>query len=264
MRLTISLLVGAFLFTAPAPLFSQSLLLPHDENYFGIELLKPDFDGDEVSFESFTLFATLRHLIHDDIAIVIEAPFSTYDARSFDSEIATGNLYAGLERRKPGRPYSWEFGIRFPTAPDNNGSARLVGVLSDVNRWEGFFNDLLVFVGGASVRYVNPPGFGFRGRIAQTLWIPTEIGDVDLFGLYSAHFFYLGEQVEFTGGLSGRILLTEDNLDIGERTFHQLDLAGVFRATQTWTGVHIRVPLDEGLVDIVNIVFGFQLGVAWE
>ena len=94
--------------------------------------------------------------------------------------------------------------------------------------------------------------------------IPEE-GDAELMGLYSAHFVYLGTEGELAAGFSGRIFITEDNLDFSERTMQQLEVSGTLRTQQFRPGLHFSAPLDDGLFrDVIDISVGFHVGVTWQ
>jgi hypothetical protein len=268
MRLAAAVVAIALLMAIPTPGSSQTLLLPSDQNYLGIEFLKPDFtESANTSFATFSLLGTFRYRIDAGLAAVVQMPLSKWDSESqfSDGETAFGNLFLGLQGKDSTSPVFWEVGVWFPTAPEDNQNALLVGFLSDLNRWEAFLSDVISPMIGVGYSKTGVSGTGARLRLAPSIFIPTEDGgDPEVFSFYSGHFTYQGPQAEFLAGLSGRIWLTVDDADLGERTFHQFDLALIFKAQQFRPGLTFLVPLDEGLFgsDIVDFVFGIQLGVA--
>lgn len=258
---------------APRSVSAQWTHLPSDPNYVGIEFLKPFFTNDvNSSFATFTAYATFRWEVNGGLRVVGAIPFSRWDPDEdpfygayYDpgSEGALGNIYLGNELQNPDAHVGVDFGVWLPTSPDDKDNALIIGVVSDVMRWEGFFPDIWGFTAGMTLWQLDPRGFGARVRLGPALMVPTDEGDAELMGLYSAHFVYLGEQSEFSAGFRGRVIITEDELDFSERTMHELEMSGTLKYQQFRPGAHIRVPLDDGLFrDVIDVALGIHLGVA--
>ena len=99
-------------------------------------------------------------------------------------------------------------------------------------------------------------------RLGSTLFVPTEGGgDPELLADYSLQLGYEGERFGFLGGLTGRTWLTTGGYGtFAERTTDQLAVAASVQLGNVRPGVHFRVPLDDGLSEIVNFVVGINVG----
>ncbi len=62
-------------------------------------------------------------------------------------------------------------------------------------------------------------------------------------------------------GIQGTIIVSEDNLDFGERSLFHLGLAGRVDLNPVTVGLHFGIPLDEDLSDFYNNVFGLNVTV---
>ena len=116
---------------------------------------------------------------------------------------------------------------------------------------------------GERVHERQTNGNGLRFRAGPSVLIPTIEGpDPEIFFVYSAHFMRQNDQIEILGGISGRFWVTISNANLGQRTFHQLDLSLTFRADQLRPGAYLLIPLGDSLVDVIESVVGLQFGVA--
>lgn len=250
-------------------------------NSIAIEVLKPNFKGDDdFTFISSALFLSgrfslggnlifvgevpLAHANRDDIKIVDPSTGETIFELDFEPETIIGNPYVGLEFRKPGSSIFTEIGGRIPVTPDDKFSASSIGGSADFDRLEAFASDLLAITGKINYHNKNASNLVIRLRGGPTVWIPTDEGDTELLLDYSAQVGYEGQQVSVIGGLTGRLLVTEEDLDFGERTFHHLGLAASVRLGTVQPGIHLRFPIDEDLNDIIDFVFGFNLGIHFQ
>ena len=68
--------------------------------------------------------------------------------------------------------------------------------------------------------------------------------------------------VELAAGLSGVMILTEDDLDLGDRTIHQLHAGASLDLGALRPGIQVRRPLDEDLEDVIDYTVGAYLSTA--
>ena len=94
---------------------------------------------------------------------------------------------------------------------------------------------------------------------APTFWIPTNEGETELLFDYSGQVGYEGSQFGVIGGITGRMVVTEDGLSFGERTFHQLTISAMVDLGTIIPGIQLRFPLDDERRRAVNNVFGLSL-----
>jgi hypothetical protein len=267
--LLIALMIGT-------PAVAQSVWLgPGREAEVALEVLRPDFDGGDVTFFSSAVFLSGRYPLSDAVDVVAEIPVShlgrdssypSCDLCVVDSwsETALGNPYVGIAFGARGASYG-ELGVRLPIAHDDRRGLG-TGFMSDHNRWEAFFEDILTIRGAGNYLYRNSSGFRARLYGGSSVWVYTEdFGEdsVELLADYGAHAWYQAhERVEVGVGLTGRIIVSESDFSLSERMLNQVGLVVIGRFGYVHPGVHFRVPfsLSEDR-DEASYVLGLSLAV---
>ena len=236
-----------------------------------LEFLRPNLEGTNSEVFSGVFALSGRSAVSSRVYVVGELPFvrheSTDDFSSTEISSSTiGNPYAGLEMKLASGPAFLELGVRPPLAADDEPTATLTGVLSDVTRWEAFFADAFSVVGAFNVREVTPSKIAYRLRLSPALVIPTDGGSGDetlLFAIYSFQVGYHGSMARIGAGMSGRSELTNEffgSSNLGERSSSQFEVHADFLSGQIRPGLDLHVPLGE-FGDIVPVVFG--VSVTW-
>ncbi len=243
----------------PISATAQSIWLePHEDRAIQLEILKPQLDRVDLTFPSAAYFVSLRLATAGAITLVAELPVAYAEEETFgESDATVGSPYIGAEFELSDASFA-ELGVRIPIT--DAGPAATVGAVSDfVDRFEAFLDDVVSIHAGFNYRKTYDSGLSLRLRGAPVLDIPTADGDTELFVLYSAQVWYKVDRTSLGGGVSGRILTTEGEFDLGERTLHQLALAGSVELGRYRPGVQVRIPLDEDLRDILDLVVSFSL-----
>ena len=249
---------------------AQSIWLDQNHNKtIAYEFLKPDFDSEqELTFLTSAMFLSGRFATSEKLYLVGEISFVNYGGQRYSGESYTesafGNPYLGLEFYNANKSIFGEFGFRLPLAPkDDNQSALMVGFLTDfVERAEAFVpetfpNNLLI-----NYRSVNESNLGLRVRGGITGWIPS--GDRDeneWFLVYALQGGYQTEQVNILLGISGRFWLSRENVEFSDSIFHQFVVTTNFNIGSVQPGLVLKLPLNENLKDMVNLVFGVSFAV---
>ena len=240
-----------------------------------IEFLKPNYvDEEDLSFFTSVTFLSARFPVTRNIVFSGELPFSYVNwdipqGPDLGAKQTFGNPYLGLEFHLRQTPLFFELGARVPLTADiddENGEATLNGGLTDfVDRAEAFATDAVPVSGFVNYILSSRTGFSLRLRGGPSFWIASgDREESETFILYSAQAFYETGILRFGGGFSGRYLVSVEDLDFGERSFHQLTfgldiILGMFRP-----GAYIRIPLDEEYKDMINTVFGISLGIDFD
>lgn len=176
---------------------------------------------------------------------------------TLDAEAALGNPYLGLELAT-GSPLSWELGLWLPAA---DGGFRAIGVgrsADAVDRLEAWTPaDVVPLVGTADYVARAPSGLFARARGGSTVWIPTGVGDMEVTFQYGGQVGWENEDLRAFGGLTGRFVATGSGT-LADITLHQLGGGARFLLGRVEPGVQLRVPLDDGLADLV---FGVSAAV---
>jgi hypothetical protein len=204
------------------------------------ESLFPGFRGSE------ELTAVLAHLsarvpLSDAASLVVDLPYASvkYGLGVFGdvTESGVGNPYIGVELGAVDDRVFGEFGARFSfRGEDALGGLALAGVTADFDRAEAFIPDILAIQAAINFRGRESSGLAFHLRAEPVFLIYTGDSD-DVFGDteelllgYTGMIGYETAQLSIMGGVTGRALITESDLDFGERTTHQLS----FRRGVLW------------------------------
>ena len=273
-------------FVRPVGLMGQSIWMePLSDRAVFLELLKPDFEtpGDW-SLATLAGFLSARWSLGSNIVLVADLPFAygdyegqvvsvePVDTVPFNESGATiGNPYVGVELRLRDFPVFGELGLRAPLTQGESFfdevSAVAGGYADYIDRWEAFLPDVFVVMTAANYAYQFPEGLALRLRVAPVFWIDTAEGlkdDSEMFLLYSAQGWHRAKSFIIGGGFSGRWQWTIGQLDLDERTYHQLVLSASWLSDSRFRpGVQFRLPLDDDLTrDYYSWVIGLNLQVA--
>ena len=256
---------ATFLFSFPGTALSQPVWLNQDHNNaVAIEFLKPNFAGDVgTTFPTMAVFMTFRQEIGEKVSFVAELPLAHYGPggslqRISGSETTLGNIYVGLEGRRAGA--FGEAGVRLPTSDEHRGDALIVGIFSDLGRWEAFLPNAFVFSAWSNYRSPQETGLGGRIRVGSSIWVPTEGEDVDVLLHYTGQLFFRDPVGELSAGFTGRLVVTEAG-DLGKRTLHELGFSGSLTRGNVKPALHFKVPLDDDLSSVLDFVMGLSLAV---
>jgi hypothetical protein len=264
----------------PAVLPAQSIWLDrsHDKSV-SLEILKPNFKHEEhTKFPTSAFFFSLRLPLADSLRLAVELPVAhvayqqyDYDYYSYHvtihkkSETAIGNPYIGLEARSNVKNWFGEIGLRLPLASEKKYNAQWIGITSDFDREEAFGSKLLPLQLSLNYHVRDASGFAMRLRFGPDLWIRTasESGgdNTRLLLHYSAQMGYEGDRFSILAGVTGRWMLSGENLTFAERTFHQLGFEANVALGRFRPGLHIRFPLDKDLSDLFERVYGLNCSI---
>jgi len=257
---------------------AQSLDFPPlDVSRMGIEVMKGNFEDVEgISTISSIWYIDIQEpLPSGEFAFIFEVPMAIYDEKdfqsvfgpiTFDAQIMIGNPLVAMEFRSSGNGlggYGW-FGIRPPIVSEDNDDAQLYGLLTDFDRLDAFLTNYVSILGGG----------GWRGELSKSadgsiqfhfglsgleLLATENYVESEFFLKYHAQFWYIMSQFSYYIGYNGVALVSDGDLDLGERTESQLTLGVRGNFGQVSPGAFIRFPLEKDLNDILSFVGGVNL-----
>lgn len=251
------------------PAAAQSVWLgPDREAEVALEVLRPDFDGGDVTFFSSAVFLSGRYPLSDAVDVVAEIPITHFGVdgpSGADSETALGNPYLGVELGPHEGSTFGELGVRLPVAAEDNRGLS-TGFLSDRDRWGAFLGDVLTIRGAVNYLHREPSGFRVRLHGGPSIWVYTgdDGGDsMELLADYGAHAWYAASaQVHLSAGVTGRIIVSEGDIDFVDRMINQFGLAVIGRFERVHPGLHVRIPFDfDGEPDETSYILGLSLAV---
>ncbi len=239
-------------------------LPPRNYNSVVLEVMKPKFESDGVSFLTSASIATTQFALDREKRhfIVVDVPFAHIGIDGADSETAIGNPYVGVSIFDGSNPVIYEFGGRIPIA-SNNGAA-LTATFADFDRFEAFAPEN-ASVSAALHYFPSRSGdWVLQTRIGPTVLFDLDPGELDatadLFAAYSLQTWYYSGAFQLGLGISGRLLVTDD-ASLSDRIVHQAAISTQYDFKSVLPGVHIRLPLDKDLSDIVDFVYGINVTV---
>jgi hypothetical protein len=209
--------------------------------------------------------------LNEKSAMVVSVPYAHYSESHEDYYWGTesikqdlvGNPYFGVQVR-PSIPYlSYDFGVRLPLVSDNKFAAALTGMLSDVDQFEAFIPDYMPIHFGFTINLKNEQGLFTRVKIFPYSWIyvgdSKYVDDTEFALHYGAVSGFENQNIRVQGGISGFSLLTEDQLLFDDSSLKQFGMEMSYRLGKFWPGIHFRIPLDDEVNDVVNLVWGISV-----
>jgi len=270
MRIPALVLIFALI---PAILTGQTIWVDRPDNgYASVEILKPSFKHDDENLPMYAFMVSLHLPVSDSLRLVFDLPLAyaayykyNYDyptytlSKSRRSEFAPGNPYFGIEGPADAG-LSWEIGVRLPLASEKKTYALSVGYLSDYDRMEAFGRELLPLQLSLNIRRMDASGLNARLRFGPDFWVYTASDRSDdrfeLLMHYSGQVGFEGKGLAVLAGITGRLIVTEGDLNIGERTFHQLGISAGVNLGRFRPALFARFPLDKDLSEILENVIG--------
>ena len=208
----------------------------------------------------------IRALVTVNIAIEYEVPISHFsdsrDGLIDESETALGNTYIGLKINNPentGNKFIGHFGIRLPLAPDDASDALVIGAYSNFGRYEAFLPHYFIVSTSGTYQVATSETMSFRFSLGGDVLLATEDNrDTELFINYNMYLSKELETVIFNAGFNGK-LLASANGDFGDKSVHQIAVSGFYKGERFKPGFSIKVPVDDDINELVDIIFGFKL-----
>lgn len=254
----------------PAFLSAQSIWTDQDRsNGMWLEVLRPNLEGDrDLTPGTSTWFLGGRWNAGPDLNLIVELPFAHGELENVapgqisEASNAVGNPYLGMEWGPKGSPFHVEFGARAPLA-DADEFGAMTGLFSDfVLRADAFVDDFVPVTAMGNHTYRHPSGFMTRLRVGPALWVATEDEvDSELFARYTAQAGYDTRRLTVLGGFLSRTLLTEEDVDFGERSVHQVGVTARAKLDRVQPGLLVLLPVDDDLSGEVDYTLGVTLGV---
>jgi len=222
----------------------------------GLEVLYPTFEGGGVRVLLVTASLDLPMASWGDFTVAVPLGHARPDAGGAATDTRVGNIWVGLSSRMTAAT-QFEFGVFVPVmkhaADDYLEGAAFLG---DFDRFEAFMPDLLSIRARARSRTVSPTGLLLQGYLGATVMKNREANtDAETFADYAGGIGLVTPTLEFSTGVSGRFLLTEDGT-FGERSVHQVTLAIAAASGRVRPTAWARIPLDTELNDFFNLAVG--------
>jgi hypothetical protein len=258
---TLALACTACVLTVASPLEAQALWLDRsDRPTIAFEWLKPNFW--EASFFTSTSYLDWSVPLGAPFRLVGDIPLShlaSDDEFGTASQTSIGNPLLGVEL--PSGNWSGEFGVRIPLVSGENRDAAFVGGATDSDRLEAFIDDAIPVIAAVNYYTERRPGLIARVRLGAVVWLPTASGfETELSATYTGQVGYGTDVFTFLGGFTGRVIVSEPG-DFGSRSLNQLGFSAIARVGRVRPGLHLRLPLDYDLKDVLDAVFGISVAV---
>ncbi len=269
LRCRVMLIAAAILASIPA--FGRT----HDASgdttdVISLVLAKPSFGrGERIVSHAATL--AYRREWRDGYRLLFDVPFAVggFDGDSLrqDTEATIGNPFIGGEYEY--RPDIWiTAGLRLPLSSGNTGT--FIGFYSDYSRFEAFADGRLsamarvrrrfefggwtaLEVWGGSVALLNP-----RSEIAADTLITED--RFDLVFDWGAQ-VWEGGGIRYGAGIAGRTFMSGEG-SLKDRSKAEFFLAAYGRIGRLTPRLHLRLPLDDGLSSVVDLVVGARFDYA--
>ncbi|MEW6413142.1 MAG: hypothetical protein AB1483_11845 [Candidatus Zixiibacteriota bacterium] len=248
------------------PVVAQNYwMYPGEGTSVSLEVFKPKFeDWEGVELLTSVWLLSGRIKANERIALMVDLPISNADVDGSDwDETLLANPYIGGEFEigpiNPKESFIARVGVRLPLASDDKYVASYVGMWTLYDRFEAFMPDLTTVIMGVGWSKALSDGVAeFEANVNGAYMFPGD-GDSELFGDYNIAVWFPVQTLKFGIGASGRIIVSEDDLDLGERTVHHARFAANLNTGSLKPGIQVQIPLEEGLSDIVDYSYGVSL-----
>jgi hypothetical protein len=251
---------------------AQSIWIPRDrDRSITVAAAKTSLEHvDEKAFSP-VLTLTSRQPLGSRMFWVVEIPYAHLSVReefmvpfSWKEGSAFGNPYAGVEIHAASGPLFGELGVRAPLFGDDEPGVANLGLGSNLQVFEAFLPNTFSIEPAINFREATESHMAYRLRLSPTVTIPTKKGsyqnrpDTELWAAYSFQIAYEATVARVGTALSGRLLLTEDYWNLGQRTVNQFELHADVGSGAIRPGFDLRLPLGEEAA-VFPVVWGLSL-----
>ena len=235
-----------------------------------LQALKPNFNGpDNTTFTTGAYF--LNYKIRLNAAIDLIGDFSLAhfaDEGNFGfstAQTSAGNPFLGLRVHGRDSHFSGDFGLRIPVVSNTKFMAAFTGIVSDFDRFEAFLAHQVPISANLNYTANLSRDVSLLMKAGGTFLVNTDKDPFEdsseLYLQYALGLRQHSRKVQSMIAFSGRLHVTESNLDFGQRTFHQLGFSADLLFRQISPGVEVRIPLDRDLTTILDFVAGVRITV---
>ena len=260
--------------TVTKPAGAQARWMPRDgKQAVTLEFLQPSVESVNSGFPSAAIFLSGRFEVSPNFALVADLPYARHKSSFLGTDIngyvitveesgsTIGDPYLGFEAAPTALPIFMELGVRIPLVDGDQDLAQATGAYADVARWEAFYHKVISVQSAFNVGEVTPSNIEYRLRLSPVIAIPTESSlDPELFGVYSLQIGYHGKFARIGTGITGRVLITEDFGNLGQRSLNQLELHADVGSWAVRPGFDLHLPLDSW-AEVIPVVVGAS--VSW-
>ena len=230
---------------------------------FRIETVKPFLDEDDFTFFSTTINLAAAIPVSDALSIDAELPFAraAIAEGTERSSRTLGNPYLGIRTRSADGGSGIRAGIRLPLMYESGDDdfASGVGAFSDFQRMERYLEEQMSFVAAGTYRRALSGDNRLALEAGTVITTGTGGGndETDLWLTYGGAVGFPTGRLRVGVGVEGRLLATESDLNLGERSFHHLNIEGGWADGRVRPRVRIGIPVDDELGEFVNYTLGF-------
>ncbi len=230
----------------------------------GLRFLRPNFAGDSQlsTFSGAYDFWVNAPVGGSRVNIVGAVPFNAFSAEGVDGESGIGDIYFGAQAHL-GNSADYgtniSLGVFLPTASEKKDDAHFLGLLTNFHELQRSLPDVLTIYSNFAYHYRQISRGMFGVEIGPQLLVPTEGGDVELFGHYGLAGGFPLANVAFFAELLGVFIVTEDYDDFGDRFTHSLAFGAQLTTSQVRPGLFYILPLDNNLNNIIDGTLGLKV-----
>jgi hypothetical protein len=280
-RFSVSLMIIiTLLFVMTVPVFSQiNWMSPLHKPGISLEVTKVDFPTSDYWYisksSSIEYDLSARVKLVNGFYLLCEVPFvqssGYFIERSYGSglpnyfkynfnESSWGNPLIGLEVNEGNNGFLVRFSTRLPLADNEKYYARYFGRISAYDRWEAFSSNIITCYLDFGHIFAIPDHFQSRILLGSML-IKPKSWNIDLYESLSTELW--GDWRHFKAGVGyhAQYLITADNYSFDRRFEHQIGFYCALSIGRIHPGIHLRMPLDKSLREIVNFSYGLNLTV---
>ena len=264
---SIILLVLASNFFAFTSLSSQSIYYNCGlDNVVRLEVNKPFFEDNNVfDFLTTDTYLSGEFKVGQSHKIALELPISRIGFQDIgfpvEGETGIGNLSVAYQFRNLSNSNYFEAKLRLPTSGDLDQNAFLSGLFTDFTER---FTSSLPSTTSIEPSYFHEGGFGDGGYYRLNPGLKGIFASDDVFEDFemlldlNALIGYRNESIDINGGLTTTSILTESDIDFGDRVLRNFVTTFTYVGSSFQPGLILRIPWGQGF-GFYDIAVGVQL-----
>ena len=247
-------------------LFAQNFNLEPEEsesNIIGLKVGIPNFKNDDyITYSSFSGCYTPYALIglKKNWSLYAEIPIIVAKD-DYDNQVGPGNIFVSLRKNlNETKTSRISFGGYIPIIGKEKYLIQEIGLFSNTYRFSQVARAFTIY-GNYAYHAPGTENLIFGVEAGPDVFIPIEEGDMELLLHFGAKAGYKLNNLWLWSEINNIMIVTESNMDFGDRLISQLVFGGQLKFNKVKPGVFYTFPLKDYMKEVQNGIIGLKLDI---